>query len=172
MISYLEARGIEPCFQRRRPARSRTGFIREDSGRVSSHGNAWMELDVISFVVIPPSVALCCHFSGCFGRLAPFDRCLLYFSVLPDLFGRFRDRQTPWVGDRTHNPRLKRAIVSIYKTLGTSILRLRIFCCCVCCSNRPRRPFRPKKYRSMSSKPGVARNAGMCAFLTARENAR
>ena len=33
------------------PARSRKDFIREDSKRVSRHGNAWMALDVISFVI-------------------------------------------------------------------------------------------------------------------------
>jgi hypothetical protein len=32
-------------------ARSRTGFIREDSERIRGHGNAWMALDVISIVI-------------------------------------------------------------------------------------------------------------------------
>jgi hypothetical protein len=31
--------------------RSRKGFIREDSERIRGHGNAWMSLDVISFVI-------------------------------------------------------------------------------------------------------------------------
>ena len=42
---------LNPCFLRHRPRRSSKGFIREDSKRVSRHGNAWMELDVISFVI-------------------------------------------------------------------------------------------------------------------------
>jgi hypothetical protein len=29
-----------------------------------------------------------------FGRFNPSDRCSVYFSVLHDLFGRFRDHQT------------------------------------------------------------------------------
>jgi hypothetical protein len=40
-----------PCFLRLRPLRSKSGFIREDSERESRHGNAWMALDVISFVI-------------------------------------------------------------------------------------------------------------------------
>src|SRR5690349_7883902 len=55
IVSYLEARGIEPLFPRQRPARSRTGFIREDSKTASRDGNAWMELDVISFVIRWPA---------------------------------------------------------------------------------------------------------------------
>jgi len=42
---------LNPCFLRLRPVRSWKGFIREDSERVSGHGNAWMALDVISFVI-------------------------------------------------------------------------------------------------------------------------
>jgi len=34
-----------------RPLRSSKGSIREDSERLSSHGNAWTEPDVISFVI-------------------------------------------------------------------------------------------------------------------------
>jgi hypothetical protein len=40
-----------PCFLRLRPLKSSKGFVREDSERLSSHGNAWMALDVISFVI-------------------------------------------------------------------------------------------------------------------------
>jgi hypothetical protein len=47
MIKNLEARGVEPCFLRLRPARSRKGFIREDLERIGGHGNGWMALDVI-----------------------------------------------------------------------------------------------------------------------------
>jgi NAD(P)-dependent dehydrogenase (short-subunit alcohol dehydrogenase family) len=43
--------GSNPCFLRLCPARSRTGFIREDSERVSRRGSAWMALDVISIVI-------------------------------------------------------------------------------------------------------------------------
>ena len=50
MLNHLEAMGIEPCFLRLCPLRSRKGFIREDPERISGHGNAWMALDVISFV--------------------------------------------------------------------------------------------------------------------------
>jgi hypothetical protein len=35
-----------------------------------------------------PSVAICCCFSGRFGRLDLFNRCLRYLLVLPDRFGR------------------------------------------------------------------------------------
>jgi hypothetical protein len=55
MISPWRRRGSNPCFQRIRPARSRKGFFRENSERVSSHGNAWMALDVISFVIRWPA---------------------------------------------------------------------------------------------------------------------
>ena len=42
---------MNPCFLRLCPARSRKSFIREGSERVSGRGNAWMALDVISFVI-------------------------------------------------------------------------------------------------------------------------
>ena len=44
-----------PCFLRLRPLRSRKGFIREDSERIRGHGNTWMALDVISFVIRWPA---------------------------------------------------------------------------------------------------------------------
>ena len=44
-----------PCFLRLCPGRSRKGFFREDSERVSRDGNAWMALDVISFVIRWPA---------------------------------------------------------------------------------------------------------------------
>ena len=40
-----------PCFLRIRPLRSGKGFIREDLERISLRGNAWMDLDVIGFVI-------------------------------------------------------------------------------------------------------------------------
>jgi hypothetical protein len=51
MFNYLEAKGIESRFDDFHPARSSKGFIGEDSERVSSRGNGWMALDVISFVI-------------------------------------------------------------------------------------------------------------------------
>jgi hypothetical protein len=45
-----------PCFLRLRPLRSRKGFIREDSGRIRGHGNAWMALDVITIVIRWPAL--------------------------------------------------------------------------------------------------------------------
>ena len=44
-----------PCFLRLCPGRSRKGFFREDSERVSRDGNAWMALAVISFVIRWPA---------------------------------------------------------------------------------------------------------------------
>ena len=45
-----------PCFLSLCPRRSRNGFIGEDLERVSRHGNAWMALDVISFVIRCPAL--------------------------------------------------------------------------------------------------------------------
>ena len=42
---------MNPCFLCLCPARSRKGFVGEDSETVSAHGNAWMSPDVISFVI-------------------------------------------------------------------------------------------------------------------------
>jgi hypothetical protein len=51
MLKHLEAMRVELLFLPLRPLRSRKGFIREDSVRIRGHANAWMALDVISFVI-------------------------------------------------------------------------------------------------------------------------
>jgi len=51
VTKHLEAREVNPCFLSLCPAKSRKGFIREDSERVGCHGNGWTEPDVISFVI-------------------------------------------------------------------------------------------------------------------------
>ena len=64
IISNLDARGLEPLFPTLRPARSRKGFVRENLERVSRRGNAWMALDVISFVIRWPAFGNTRNLSG------------------------------------------------------------------------------------------------------------
>jgi hypothetical protein len=56
MLNHLEARGIEPLFPTARSSKIQDRlYPRGFRERVSSHGNAWMELDVISFVIRWPT---------------------------------------------------------------------------------------------------------------------